>query len=144
MEGTEVRLKYVEEATKEDILWCHWLAVGTPTHMGIVAWRLKRFFVDVMGDLWGSIDGKLGCAFSSSGGWGLCGPKDGHTANWWKHKREEEREACMRLGERLAQYVVVLYHSGRHWHKARPLGPFVYQHRASTAQAHVGMPMFAT
>ncbi|RME12002.1 MAG: flavodoxin family protein, partial [Aquificota bacterium] len=67
---TEVRLRSVEEATKEDVLWCHGMAVGTPTNMGIVSWKLKRFFDDVIGDLWGKIDGKIGCAFSSSGGWG--------------------------------------------------------------------------
>ncbi len=138
VEGTEVRLKYVEEATKEDILWCHGLAVGTPTHMGIVSWRLKRFFDDVMGDLWGTIDGKIGCAFSSSGGWGggnevaclsvlymlinygflVFGLTDYVGKKFTLHygavvagepRTEEEKEACMRLGERLAQYVAVLY-----------------------------------
>ncbi|MDW8434416.1 MAG: flavodoxin domain-containing protein, partial [Aquificaceae bacterium] len=31
VEGTEVRLRSVEEATKEDVLWCEGMAVGTPT-----------------------------------------------------------------------------------------------------------------
>jgi len=70
VEGTEVKLKRVDEATKEDILWADGLAVGSPTNMGIVSWKMKRFFDEVIGDLWGEIDGKIACAFSSSGGWG--------------------------------------------------------------------------
>lgn len=139
VEGTQVRLKFVEEATKEDILWCEGLAVGTPTHMGIVSWKLKRFFDDVMGDLWGKIDGKIGCVFSSSGGWGggnevaclsllymlinygflVFGLTDYVGKRLTLHygavvagepRSGEEREACLRLGERLAQYVHAFYH----------------------------------
>ncbi len=70
VEGIEVRIKNVKEATKEDILWCDGLAVGSPTNMGILSWELKKFFDEELGELWGKIDGKIGCAFSSSGGWG--------------------------------------------------------------------------
>src|SRR5215831_10899106 len=45
---TEVRLKSVDEATAEDLVW--WDGVAGP--------------------LWPEIEGKLGCAFSSSGGMG--------------------------------------------------------------------------
>ncbi len=142
VEGTEVRLRFVEEATKEDILWCQGMAVGTPTNMGIVSWKLKRFFDDVMGDLWGEIDGKVGCAFSSSGGWGggnevaclsvlymlinygflVFGLPDytgkGFTLHYGavvagEPRTEAEKEACLRLGERLAQFVAVLYDGRR-------------------------------
>ncbi|RUM58962.1 MAG: flavodoxin family protein, partial [Persephonella sp.] len=65
----EVRLKSVDEATKEDILWCDGIAVGSPTYLGAVSHKMKKFWDD-MADLWGEIDGKIGCAFSSSGGWG--------------------------------------------------------------------------
>ncbi len=140
--GTEVRLLSVEEATKEDVLWCHGMAVGTPTNMGIVSWKLKRFFDDVMGDLWGKIDGKIGCAFSSSGGWGggnevaclsvlymlinygflVFGLTDYTGKKFTLHygavvagepRSQEEKEACLRLGERLAQYVAVIYEGRR-------------------------------
>jgi len=70
VEGTEVRVKKVDDATKEDVLWADGLAVGSPTNMGVISWKLKRFFDDVLGELWGEIDGKIACAFSSSGGWG--------------------------------------------------------------------------
>ncbi|MFN3870110.1 MAG: flavodoxin family protein [Aquificaceae bacterium] len=138
VEGIEVRLKHVDEATKEDVLWCHGLAVGTPTHMGIVSWKIKRFFDDVMGELWGSIDGKIGCAFSSSGGWGggnevaclsvlymllnygflVFGLPDYVGKKFTLHygavmagepRSQEEKESCLRLGERLAQYVAFVY-----------------------------------
>lgn len=47
--STEVRLTLVDEARKEDILWCDGLAVGTPTHMGVLSWKMKRFW-DQLGD----------------------------------------------------------------------------------------------
>ncbi|RMH80368.1 MAG: flavodoxin family protein [Acidobacteria bacterium] len=138
VEGMEIRIKRVEEATKEDVLWCEGMAVGTPTNMGIVSWKLKRFFDDVMGELWGQIDGKIGCAFSSSGGWGggsevaclsvlymlinygflVFGLTDYTDRKFTLHygavvagepRSEEEREACLRLGKRLAQFVAALY-----------------------------------
>src|SRR6185436_7862942 len=46
------------------------LAVGSPTNMGVLSWRMKRFWDEAMFDHWGQIDGKVACAFSSSGGWG--------------------------------------------------------------------------
>ncbi len=139
--GTEVRIKRVESATKEDVLWCDGIAVGTPTHMGSISWKLKRFFDDVLIDLWGEIDGKIGCAFSSSGGWGggseiacmsvltilmnfgflVFGVTDYVGDKFTLHygavtagepRRGEEEEACRRLGKRLAQWVA-LYVDGR-------------------------------
>ncbi|MDB6154686.1 MAG: flavodoxin, partial [Chthoniobacteraceae bacterium] len=67
---TETRLRSVDDATVEDVLWCHGIAVGSPTNMGILSWKMKRFWDDTMRGQWMSIDGKIGCAFSSAGGWG--------------------------------------------------------------------------
>jgi len=66
----EVRQKEVRKASKEDVEWCEGLAVGTPTHCGLMSWRLKRFFDEEMIDLWGEVKQKVGTAFSSSGGLG--------------------------------------------------------------------------
>ncbi len=66
----EVRLKKVDEATAEDVLWADGIAVGSPTYLGGMSWRLKKFFDEVVVDHWDEIDGKIACAFSSSGGWG--------------------------------------------------------------------------
>ena len=68
--GTEVRLRDVDEATPEDVLWCDGIAVGSPTNMGVLSWKMKRFWDEAMPEHWMKVDGKIGCAFSSSGGWG--------------------------------------------------------------------------
>lgn len=70
IDGIEVRLRSVEDATQQDVLWCDGLAVGSPTNMGLVSWQMKRFWDETMADQWMRIDGKIACAFSSSGGWG--------------------------------------------------------------------------
>lgn len=66
----EVRLRDVDSATADDVIWCDGLAVGSPTNMGIVSWKMKRFWDEVMAEHWMKVDGKIACAFSSSGGWG--------------------------------------------------------------------------
>jgi NAD(P)H dehydrogenase (quinone) len=67
---TEVRLRSLEEASPEDVIWCDGLAVGSPTNMGLVSWKMKRFWDVTMGEHWMKLDGKIACAFSSAGGWG--------------------------------------------------------------------------
>jgi NAD(P)H dehydrogenase (quinone) len=66
----EVRLRHLDEATADDVLWCDGLAVGSPTNMGILSWKMKRFWDETMAPHWMKVDGKIACAFSSSGGWG--------------------------------------------------------------------------
>ncbi len=134
VEGMEVILKKVDEASKDDILWCDGIAVGTPTQMGVISWKMKQFFDEQLIELWGSIDGKIGCAFSSSGGWGggneiACmsiltvlmnfgfltfGVTDYVSDKFTLHygavvagrpKEEKEIESCKRLGRRLSQWV---------------------------------------
>jgi len=75
IEFTEVRLRKVEgqgefKATPEDVLWCDGIAVGSPTNMGVISWKMKKFWDDEMAPHWMKIDGRIGCAFSSAGGWG--------------------------------------------------------------------------
>lgn len=75
MAGVEVRLRKVDgegelRALPEDVLWADGLAVGSPTNMGLLSWKMKRFWDDDMRPHWMKIDGKIGCAFSSAGGWG--------------------------------------------------------------------------
>jgi NAD(P)H dehydrogenase (quinone) len=67
---TEVRLRSVDEATADDVVWCDGLAVGSPTNMGLLSWKMKRFWDETMMPQWAKVDGKIACAFSSSGGWG--------------------------------------------------------------------------
>jgi NAD(P)H dehydrogenase (quinone) len=131
---TEVRLKDVEEATADDLLWCDGIAVGSPTYMGSIAWEMKRWWDVVAQPLWCKIDGKIGCAFSSEGGlagggeltclalqvvlmnFGLLvfGIPDytapGQTLHYGavcagRPRNDGEREACRRLGRRLAEWT---------------------------------------
>jgi NAD(P)H dehydrogenase (quinone) len=131
---TEVRLKSVDETTAGDLVWCDGIALGSPTHMGSIAWQMKKWWDTVAQPLWYSIEGKIGCAFSSSGGnagggeltclalqivlmnYGLFvfGIPDyvapGQTLHYGaicagKPRNDGEREACRRLGRRLAEWV---------------------------------------
>jgi NAD(P)H dehydrogenase (quinone) len=143
--GTEVRLRTVDEATGDDVVWCDGIAVGSPTHMGLPSWKMKRFWDDLVDPLWGKIDGKIGCAFSSSGGWGggseltcqsvLCllvnygflvfGVPDYVASRFTLHygaamagepRTEAEQMACRRLGERLATWVRVFVENEKSLH----------------------------
>jgi NAD(P)H dehydrogenase (quinone) len=134
--GTDVRVRTVDEATPDDVRWCDGIAVGSPTNMGVLSWKMKRFWDDAMGPHWGHVDGKIGCAFSSSGGWGggaelaclsiltvlinfgflvfgvtdYSGPKTAphYGAVVAKGPTDEaDRAACRLLGRRLAEWVAV-------------------------------------
>ena len=70
--GVEVRLKKITgegelKATPADVIWADGIAVGSPTNMGVISWRMKQFWDDEMAPHWMKIDGKIGCAFSSAG-----------------------------------------------------------------------------
>ena len=133
----EVRFKTVDEATADDLVWCDGIAVGSPTHMGSIAWEMKRWWDEVAQPLWPEIEGRIGCAFTSSGGlagggeltclalqivlmnYGLLvfGVPDyvapGQTLHYGaicagRPRNDGEREACRRLGRRLAEWVQVL------------------------------------
>ena len=133
---TEVRLKNVGEAIADDLVWCDGVAAGSPTHMGTIAWEMKRWWDVTAQPLWPKIEGKIGCAFSSSGGlagggeltclalhvvlmnYGLLvfGIPDyvapGQTLHYGavcagRPRNDGEREACRRVGRRLAEWVQV-------------------------------------
>ena len=142
--GSEIRMRLVEDATSEDILWCDGIAVGTPTHCGLTSTAMKNFW-DTRLDIWGQVDGKIGCAFSSSGGWGggselaamsvlimlmnygflVFGVPDYVGKQFTLHygaviagepRRDVEIESCRRLGKRLAQWVAVLVEGRKDQH----------------------------
>jgi NAD(P)H dehydrogenase (quinone) len=124
----------VDEATEEDILWCDGIAVGSPTQFGILSAKMKQFWDQVAGGVWGQVDGKIACAFASSGGWGggaeltnlstllllmnfgflVFGVPDYVGEAFTLHygaiaarepDQRNEAAACERLGTRLAQWV---------------------------------------
>jgi NAD(P)H dehydrogenase (quinone) len=139
--GIEVRLLKVDEASADDVLWCDGLALGSPTNMGLLSWKMKRFWDESMAPHWMKIDGKIACTFSSSGGWGggtelacqslltvlmnfgflVFGVTDYAdkltTAHYGAVAAREPREdgtaaACRLLGKRLAEWVAV-FRDGR-------------------------------
>jgi NAD(P)H dehydrogenase (quinone) len=139
--GMEIKCLSIKEAKPDDLLWCDGIALGAPTHMGVAPWQVVQWWTKAVGKTWRHIDGKIGCAFSSAGGWGggsemtvqsllkilmnfgvlVFGATDytgKHTTLHYgtvaagKPKTAREKEACRRLGRRLAEWVAVL-HEGR-------------------------------
>lgn len=142
---TEVRLLSVDEARADDVVWCDGLAVGTPTNMGILSWKMKRFWDDTMLDHWMKVDGKIACAFSSAGGWGggmelacqsvltilinfgflVFGVTDYATKLMTLHygavtarepRTEDAAASCRLLGQRLAEWTAVFVHGRKEEH----------------------------
>ncbi|MBN1219714.1 MAG: flavodoxin family protein [Anaerolineae bacterium] len=132
--GIEVRLRTIEESTIDDLFWCDGLALGAPTHLGSIPWRVKQWWDEATDDAWMQIDGKFGCAFSSAGGLGG-GPEIAclglltmlmnygllvfgitdyvaplRTLHYGaalpgRPKTQAEKDICERLGRRLAEWV---------------------------------------
>ena len=147
IKDTEVRLLSVDEAKAADVVWCDGIAVGSPTNMGILSWKMKRFWDQEMFDSWIKLDGKIGCAFSSAGGWGggmemacqsiltvlmnfgflVFGVTDyasrGLTLHYGAVAAKDPREpdaqqACRILGRRLAEWTAVCLHARKEEHPA--------------------------
>lgn len=67
--NVEVTLKHVDEAQSSDLFEHDGIAVGSPTWCGGLSWKLKKFFDESI-CVWGKVDDKVACAFSTSGGLG--------------------------------------------------------------------------
>jgi NAD(P)H dehydrogenase (quinone) len=132
--GIDVRITPVAESTFDDLLWMDGIALGAPTHLGSTPWALKKFWDEAASEVWGKIDGKFGCAFSSAGGLGggpeiTClglltilmnygimtfGVTDYVAQQRTLHygaaipgepRTQAEKDICRRLGPRLAEWV---------------------------------------
>jgi NAD(P)H dehydrogenase (quinone) len=145
--GTEVRSRSVDEAKPDDIEWCDGLAVGSPTNMGLLSWKMKRFWDEAMLNHWMKVDGKIACAFSSSGAWGggaelacqsiltllinfgflVFGVTDYSGKLTTLHygavtarepRAEDDQAACRLLGKRLAEWTATFIHCRKDQHPA--------------------------
>jgi NAD(P)H dehydrogenase (quinone) len=148
---TEVRVRSVDEAQAEDVIWCDGLAVGSPTNMGLLSWKMKRFWDEPMFNQWMEVDGKIACAFSSAGGWGggmelacqailtvlmnfeflVFGVTDYASRTRTLHygavtakepRSEEDAAACRLLGQRLAEWTALYVHGRKDEHPGNKLG----------------------
>jgi NAD(P)H dehydrogenase (quinone) len=144
--GHEVRVRRIwDPSAKDDVIWCDGLALGSPTNMGVLSWKMKRFWDETLGESWMKLDGRIACAFSSSGGWGggaelacqslltvlmnfgflVFGVTDYASRLGTCHygaaltrepRDEEDREVCRLLGRRLAEWCAVLVDGRREQH----------------------------
>ena len=141
--GVEVRDLAIAQAGIDDLRWAQGIAVGCPTNLGNISWRMKRWWDELSFDVWGELDGKIGCSFSSSGSWGggaeltcmalnhllmnfgmlVFGVSDYVAPKMAPHygavvagapRSAAEQEMCRRLGRRLAEWVAVLRHGQDH------------------------------
>ncbi len=133
VEGVNSIVKHIDKADPIDLLESEGVIIGSPTHCGLLSWKLKKFFDENTGEAWGKVGGKIGAAFSSSGGLGggnertvvsilnilmnygfmVFGLPDyaapGVTAHYGAvaigEPNEEELKSCRLLGRRMAEYV---------------------------------------
>lgn len=63
----DVVVKKVDKTTNEDLLKADGIIVGSPTFYGLMSGRIKTLFDDSIG-IHGKLEGKVGAAFTSSGG----------------------------------------------------------------------------
>ena len=139
--GMNVRTLNCNEATAEDLVWCDGIAMGSPTNLGSMAWKMKKWWDTIAVNKWLEVDGKFACSFSSSAGWGggnetACnamatvlinfgflyfGVTDyvgkGLTPHYGavlagEPREDKEKELCRRLGRRLSEWVA-FYSEGR-------------------------------
>ena len=127
--GTEVVLRMVDKATLDDLLSADGIIMGSPTYYGQMSGKLKAF-IDETAEIHGKLNGKVGGAFTSSGG-AACGAEttllsilgtmlvhgmvvQGNADN--KHygpaavgaPKKQDLEVCKELGKRVAALAAKL------------------------------------
>src|SRR3989337_4482416 len=71
VKGVDVEVKKVEHADIEDLEKADGIILGSPTYYGQMSAKLKKF-IDKSVKLHGKLEGKVGAAFTSSGGIASC------------------------------------------------------------------------
>jgi NAD(P)H dehydrogenase (quinone) len=125
--GIEVTVKNVDQTSNEDLLSADGIIVGSPTYYGLMSGKIKTFF-DKSVEIHGKLAGKVGAAFTSSGGTAsgaettllsilkamlvhgmiLQGRHDDkhYGAAAVEKPSEKEIEMCKKLGKRTAELVL--------------------------------------
>ncbi|SHF49933.1 NAD(P)H dehydrogenase (quinone) [Caldanaerobius fijiensis DSM 17918] len=134
--GVKAVIKHVDDASGQDLLNSEGIIIGSPTHCGLMSWKLKRFFDENTKIAWGKVDGRIAAAFSTSGGLGggnemtllsilnalmnygfmVFGLPEyaapGVTAHYGavsvQTPGEHELESCRILGQKMARYVKMI------------------------------------
>ncbi len=70
VEGVRGVLKTVDEVHPDDLVQSEGLILGSPTHCGLVSWKIKKFFDEHTGAAWGKVEGHIATAFTTAGGLG--------------------------------------------------------------------------
>jgi NAD(P)H dehydrogenase (quinone) len=130
VEGVEVTVKRVNEVKLEDLLNAHGIIIGSPTYYGQMSAKIKDL-IDRTVEIHGKLEGKVGAAFTSSGGIGtgaettllsiiqamlihgmiIQGRSDDkhYGATVVGTPNEEELEECRELGKRTAELAKKLH-----------------------------------
>ena len=67
VEGVECKVLRVDDARVEDLLEADGIIIGSPTYYGLMSGKVKEF-LDRSVKVHGRLEGKVGAAFTSSGG----------------------------------------------------------------------------
>jgi len=67
VKGTKVVIKTAERTSLKDLAESDAIIVGSPTYYGVMAAPVKKL-IDESVDIHGKLEGKVGAAFTSSGG----------------------------------------------------------------------------
>jgi NAD(P)H dehydrogenase (quinone) len=72
---TSVTLRTADEATTDEVRRCDALILGSPVHMGMLDWRIKKFIDSSVYQLWlvDELVGKVAGVFATGGGYGNAG-----------------------------------------------------------------------
>lgn len=124
--GVDVAVKKADETTNEDLLKADGIIVGSPTYYGQMSGKIKTMF-DKSVEIHGKLEGKVGAAFTSSGGiasgaettiisileamlvHGMIiqgrASSEHYGATSVGKPKEREEERCKELGEKVANLV---------------------------------------
>ncbi|MGL4621692.1 NAD(P)H-dependent oxidoreductase [Chroococcidiopsis sp.] len=73
--NTTTTLRTADEATIDEVRRCDALILGSPVHMGMLDWRIKKFIDSSIYQLWlvDELVGKVAGVFATGGGYGNAG-----------------------------------------------------------------------